>query len=64
MLLSAQVFIKEGVDVAIHEAHNGGKYDATNVFQNSIVTGITKIEMEYRFREQIVRWLSLLLALI
>lgn len=47
MLLSTHAFIKESVDVAIYETHCGGEYDATNVFQNPVVTGITTIGMDH-----------------
>jgi folylpolyglutamate synthase len=36
-----------GVDVAIYETHSGGEYDATNVIQKPIVTGITTIGMDH-----------------
>ncbi|KAI9696435.1 MAG: hypothetical protein M1836_005713 [Candelina mexicana] len=47
MLVSVHAFIRESVDVAIYEAHNGGEYDATNVFQKPVVTGITTIGMDH-----------------
>ncbi|KAI4121414.1 MAG: hypothetical protein LQ347_006866, partial [Umbilicaria vellea] len=47
MLVSVHAFIKEGVDVAIYETHNGGEYDATNVFQKPVATGITTIGMDH-----------------
>lgn len=47
MLVSVHAFIKEGVDVAIYETHNGGEYDATNVFQKPVVTGIATIGMDH-----------------
>ena len=46
-LLSMHIFIKEQVDAAIFETHNGGEYDATNVFSNPCVTGITTIGMDH-----------------
>ncbi|KAI9726530.1 MAG: hypothetical protein M1834_009017 [Cirrosporium novae-zelandiae] len=42
-LVSFHTFIREGVDVAIYETHNGGKYDATNVIQRPVVTAVTPI---------------------
>lgn len=47
MLASVHAFIREGIDVAIYETHNGGEYDATNVIQKPIVTGITTIGMDH-----------------
>ncbi|KAL8788666.1 MAG: hypothetical protein Q9213_001594 [Squamulea squamosa] len=46
-LISVHAFIKEGVDVAIYETHNGGEYDATNVIQKPVVTGVTTIGMDH-----------------
>ena len=43
MLVSVHTFIREGVEVAIYETHNGGEYDATNVFPKPVVTGIASI---------------------
>lgn len=47
MLVSVHAFIRERVDVAIYETHNGGEYDATNVIKKPIVTGITTIGMDH-----------------
>ena len=47
MLISVHAFIRESVDVAIYETHNGGEYDATNVIQKPVVTGITTIGMDH-----------------
>ncbi|KAI9736733.1 MAG: hypothetical protein M1834_000937 [Cirrosporium novae-zelandiae] len=46
-LISFHVFIKEGVDVAIYETHFGGEYDATNIVQRPVATGITTIGMDH-----------------
>jgi folylpolyglutamate synthase len=46
-LVSFHTFLSEGVDVAIYETHHGGEYDATNVVQKPIVTGIAKIGMDH-----------------
>ncbi|KAL8906531.1 MAG: hypothetical protein Q9207_001969 [Kuettlingeria erythrocarpa] len=46
-LISVHAFIREGVDVAIYETHNGGEYDATNVIQKPVVTGVTTIGMDH-----------------
>ncbi|KAM0799425.1 putative tetrahydrofolylpolyglutamate synthase [Usnea florida] len=47
MLVSVHAFIRERVDVAIYETHNGGEYDATNVIEKPIVTGITTIGIDH-----------------
>lgn len=47
MLVSVHTFIREKVDAAIYETHHGGNYDATNVFSEPIVTGITTIGMDH-----------------
>lgn len=47
MLVSVHAFIRERVDVAIYETHNGGEYDATNVIKKPIVTGITTIGIDH-----------------
>ncbi|KAJ5938439.1 hypothetical protein N7466_001573 [Penicillium verhagenii] len=46
-LLAFHTFIKEGVGAAIFETHHGGEYDATNVIQKPIVTGITSLGMDH-----------------
>ncbi|KAL8856796.1 MAG: hypothetical protein Q9178_006633 [Gyalolechia marmorata] len=46
-LTSIHTFIREGIDVAIYETHNGGEYDATNVIQKPVVTGVTTIGMDH-----------------
>lgn len=46
-LLSIHVFIKENVDVAIYETHSGGEFDATNIIEKPVVTGITTIGMDH-----------------
>lgn len=46
-LISVHAFIREGVDVAIYECHSGGQYDATNVIQKPIVTGVTTIGIDH-----------------
>ena len=47
MLVAVHTFIKEKVDVAIFEAHNGGEYDATNIFASPKATGISTIGMDH-----------------
>ena len=46
-LVSFHAFIKEGVDVAIYETHQGGEYDATNVISKPVVTAITSIDEDH-----------------
>lgn len=46
-LISIHAFIREGIDVAIYECHNGGEYDATNVIQKPVVTGVTTIGKDH-----------------
>lgn len=46
-LISVHAFIREGIDVAIYETHSGGEYDATNVIQKPVVTGVTTIGMDH-----------------
>lgn len=46
-LVSFHTFIKEGVDVAIYETHQGGEYDATNVIPKPVVTAITLIDEDH-----------------
>ena len=47
MLVAVHTFICESVDVAICETHNGGEYDATNIFAYPTATGITTIGMDH-----------------
>ncbi|KAL9124349.1 MAG: hypothetical protein Q9217_006316 [Psora testacea] len=46
-LVAFHAFIKEGVDVAIFETHQGGEYDATNVISKPVVTAITTIDKDH-----------------
>ena len=47
LLVAIHAFIREKVDVAICETHNGGEYDATNVFTHPVATGIATIGMDH-----------------
>ena len=47
LLVAIHTFIREEVDVAICETHNGGEYDATNIFAHPIATGIATIGMDH-----------------
>ncbi|KAL5342887.1 folylpolyglutamate synthase [Aspergillus crustosus] len=46
-LLAIHTFIGKGVDAAIFEVHHGGEYDATNVIQRPVVTGITSLGLDH-----------------
>lgn len=46
-LLAFHTFIRENVDAAIFEVHHGGEFDAMNVIQNPVVTGITSIGLDH-----------------
>ncbi|PYH74578.1 folylpolyglutamate synthase [Aspergillus vadensis CBS 113365] len=46
-LLAFHTFIRENVDAAIIEVHHGGEFDATNVIQNPVVTGITSLGLDH-----------------
>ncbi|GAQ12031.1 folylpolyglutamate synthase [Aspergillus lentulus] len=47
VLLAFHTFIREGVQAAIFEVHHGGEYDATNVIQSPVATGITSLGMDH-----------------
>ncbi|GAA82372.1 folylpolyglutamate synthase [Aspergillus luchuensis IFO 4308] len=46
-LLAFHTFIRENVDAAIIEVHQGGEFDATNFIQNPVVTGITSLGLDH-----------------
>lgn len=46
-LIAFHTFIREGVDVAILETHNGGEYDATNVVTKPLVTAVATLGMDH-----------------
>ncbi len=46
-LLSYHVFASEGVDVAVYETGIGGEYDATNVVDHPIATGISTLGIDH-----------------
>lgn len=45
--MSYHVFLQEGVDTAIYEVGIGGEYDSTNIVENPIVTGISKVGIDH-----------------
>ncbi|RAL09340.1 bifunctional folylpolyglutamate synthase/dihydrofolate synthase [Aspergillus homomorphus CBS 101889] len=46
-LLAFHTFIRENVEAAVFETHHGGEFDATNVIQNPVVTGITSLGLDH-----------------
>ncbi|KAJ9151700.1 Folylpolyglutamate synthase [Coniochaeta hoffmannii] len=48
-LMSYHVFLSEGVDVAVYETGIGGEYDATNVVERPVATGITTLGIDHVF---------------
>lgn len=46
-LVAFHTFIREKTQATIYETHHGGEYDATNVVQSPIVTGITTIGLDH-----------------
>lgn len=48
-LMSYHVFLSEGVDVAVYETGIGGEFDATNVVERPVATGITTLGIDHVF---------------
>jgi folylpolyglutamate synthase/dihydrofolate synthase len=48
-LMSYHVFLREGVDVAVYETGVGGEFDATNLVEHPIVTGISAIGFDHLY---------------
>jgi len=46
-LMSYHTFLKEGVDAAIYETGIGGEFDATNVVDRPVVSGITTLGIDH-----------------
>ncbi|PLB54113.1 folylpolyglutamate synthase [Aspergillus steynii IBT 23096] len=46
-LMAFHAFIRENVQAAIFETHHGGEYDATNVIEKPVVTGITSLGLDH-----------------
>jgi folylpolyglutamate synthase len=46
-LVAFHAFIRENVRAAIFETHHGGEFDATNVIQGPVVTGVTSLGMDH-----------------
>jgi folylpolyglutamate synthase len=48
-LMSYHVFLSEGVDAAVYETGIGGEYDATNVVERPVATGISTLGIDHVF---------------
>lgn len=48
-LMSWHVFIQEGVDVAVYETGIGGEFDATNVVERPVASGISTLGIDHVF---------------
>lgn len=48
-LMSWHVFMQEGIDVAIYETGIGGEFDATNLVEQPLVSGITTLGIDHVF---------------
>lgn len=48
-LMSWHVFLQEGVEVAVYETGIGGEFDATNVVEKPVVSGISTLGIDHVF---------------
>lgn len=48
-LMSWHVFLQEGVDAVVYETGIGGEYDATNLVQRPLVSGISTLGIDHVF---------------
>ncbi|KAL2131895.1 hypothetical protein VTI74DRAFT_4480 [Chaetomium olivicolor] len=48
-LMSYHVFLSEGVDTAVYETGIGGEYDATNVVEHPVASGISTLGIDHVF---------------
>ncbi|KAI2641079.1 tetrahydrofolylpolyglutamate synthase [Xylaria nigripes] len=48
-LMSYHVFLREGIDVAVYETGIGGEYDATNIVERPLASGITSLGIDHVF---------------
>ncbi|KAH7320035.1 Mur ligase [Stachybotrys elegans] len=46
-LMSWHIFLQEGVDVAVYETGLGGEFDATNVVERPVATGISTLGIDH-----------------
>ncbi|KAI1262808.1 tetrahydrofolylpolyglutamate synthase [Xylariaceae sp. FL1019] len=48
-LMSYHVFLQEGVDAAVYETGIGGEFDATNIVEKPLATGISTLGVDHVF---------------
>jgi folylpolyglutamate synthase len=48
-LMSYHVFLSEGVDAAVYETGIGGEYDATNIVERPVASGISTLGIDHVF---------------
>lgn len=48
-LMSWHAFLEEGVDVAVYETGIGGEYDATNIVERPVASGISTLGIDHIF---------------
>ncbi|KAI2622492.1 FolC bifunctional protein [Hypoxylon sp. NC1633] len=48
-LMSYHVFLQEGIDVAVYETGIGGEFDATNIVEHPIASGISTLGIDHVF---------------
>ncbi|KAI8624108.1 tetrahydrofolylpolyglutamate synthase [Xylariaceae sp. FL1651] len=48
-LMSYHVFLQEGVDAAVYETGIGGEYDATNIVERPLASGISTLGIDHVF---------------
>lgn len=48
-LMSWHLFLQEGVDVAVYETGIGGEFDATNLVEKPVASGITTLGIDHIF---------------
>jgi folylpolyglutamate synthase len=48
-LMSYHVFLKEDIDVAVYETGIGGEFDATNIVERPVATGISTLGIDHVF---------------
>ncbi|KAF5669281.1 folylpolyglutamate synthase [Fusarium heterosporum] len=48
-LMSWHVFIQEGIDIAVYETGIGGEFDATNVVEKPVASGISTLGIDHVF---------------
>jgi len=46
-LMSWHVFLQEGIDVAVYETGIGGEFDATNIVEQPVASGITSLGIDH-----------------